>query len=170
MMLFSFAFVRTAGRTKVFVLISGLLALCGCGTESRTNSHTSPSVEKIAPAERTRPANPPAATVSRSDAIVVGAGISGLSAALDLARGGAKVTVIDMSSVFGGHAVMSQGSLSLVGTPVQEAAGVRDSPELAERDIMTFGEDADPEWVRYYVTNSRREVYDWVSELGVRFE
>ena len=36
--------------------------------------------------------------------VVVGAGLSGLSAALELASGGAEVTVIDMSSVYGGHA------------------------------------------------------------------
>ena len=37
-----------------------------------------------------------------ADVVVVGAGISGLSAALEAGRGGAKVTVIDMFSVFGG--------------------------------------------------------------------
>jgi len=49
------------------------------------------------------------AHVSTSDVVIVGAGISGLSAALEAARGGAKVTVLDMASVFGGHAVMSEG-------------------------------------------------------------
>src|SRR5262249_31939676 len=77
----------------------------------------------------------------RPDVIVVGAGISGLSAALDLARGGAKVVVIDMSSVFGGHAVMSQGSVSIVATPAQERAGIHDSPELAFEDFHQWGED-----------------------------
>ena len=39
--------------------------------------------------------------------VVVGAGISGITAALELGLGGARVTVLDMSSVYGGHAVMS---------------------------------------------------------------
>ena len=52
---------------------------------------------------------------------IVGAGISGLCAALEAARGGANVTVLDMASVFGGHAVMSTGMLCLVGTPEQQA-------------------------------------------------
>ena len=115
-------------------------------------------------------ASNPLKTIHRCVTIVVGAGISGLAAALELGRGGANVTVIDMSSVFGGHAVMSQGSLSIVGSPVQEAAGFHDTPDLAYHDIIEFGEDADAAWARYYVENSRREVYDWVSELGVRFE
>ena len=65
-----------------------------------------------------------AATATQPDAIVVGSGIAGLSAAYELALGGARVTVIDMASVFGGHAVMATGDLCLVGTPFQEAQGV----------------------------------------------
>lgn len=103
------------------------------------------------------------------DVIVVGAGISGLSAALDLGRSGAKVTVIDMSSVFGGHAVMSQGSVSIVATPAQERAGINDSPDLAFQDFHRWGEDPDSDWVRYYVDHSQSEIYEWLDELGVRF-
>jgi hypothetical protein len=40
------------------------------------------------------------------------------------------VTVLDMASVFGGHAVMSTGMLCLVGTPEQQANGIV-SPALA---------------------------------------
>ncbi|MDA0835930.1 MAG: FAD-dependent oxidoreductase [Planctomycetota bacterium] len=107
---------------------------------------------------------------SSADVIVVGAGISGLTTALELGRGGARVTVIDMSSVYGGHAVMSQGSLCLIGSPVQKERGIVDSPELAYNDFLTFGEDPNEAWVRYYVDHSITEIYDWVTELGVRFE
>lgn len=104
-----------------------------------------------------------------ADVVVVGAGISGLSAALEAARGGASVLVVDMWSIFGGHAVMSHGGLCIVGTPVQEAQGVGDTPELAEQDFLTWGEDADAGWVRYYTQNSREQIYDWVTEMGVTF-
>ena len=102
--------------------------------------------------------------------LVVGAGISGMSAALELGRAGADVTVIDMSSVFGGHAVMSQGGVSIVDTPVQFEAGLNDSPDLAYKDFIKWGEDANAEWVRYYVDHSKHDIYDWLTELGVRFE
>jgi hypothetical protein len=105
-----------------------------------------------------------------ADAIIVGAGISGLSAALELGRSGASVTVIDMASVFGGHAVMSQGGICVVDTPTQTAAGIVDSPDLAYDDFVRWGEDANAEWVRYYVDHSRRDIYDWLVELGVHFE
>lgn len=105
-----------------------------------------------------------------ADVIIVGAGISGLSAALELGRSGAKVTVIDMASVFGGHAVMSQGGVCLVDTPTQADVGIEDSPDLAYEDFIRWGEDADADWVRYYVDHSRSDIYDWLVELGVDFE
>ena len=101
--------------------------------------------------------------------VVVGAGLSGLSAALELADGGARVVVVDMSSVYGGHAVMSQGGVSVVATPVQEAAGEKDSPDLAYKDFIEWGEGANREWVRYDVDHSREQIYDWLIELGVQF-
>lgn len=105
----------------------------------------------------------------RPEIIVVGAGISGLATALDLGRGGARVTVVDMASIFGGHAVMSQGSVSMIGTPDQAAADIQDTPELAFQDFHRWGEDPHTEWVRYYVDHSRDEIYDWLIELGVTF-
>jgi flavocytochrome c len=120
-------------------------------------------------AEQPHDSSPDESTSNATDVIVVGAGISGLSAALELGRGGANVTLVDMSSVFGGHAVMSQGSVSIVATPAQERAGIKDTPDLAFKDFHDWGEDPNTEWVRYYVDNSRREIYDWLDELGVRF-
>ncbi len=103
-----------------------------------------------------------------ADVIIVGGGIAGLSAALELGRGGANVLIFDMNSVPGGHAVLA-GGYALVGTPLQESLGIEDSPDLAFRDLMAWGETNDPRWTRYYVNNSRELVYDWLVDLGVEF-
>jgi flavocytochrome c len=110
-----------------------------------------------------------AAQTREADVIVVGAGIAGLSAALEAARGGATVLVVDLWSIFGGHAVLSHGGLCIVGTPVQEAQGVVDTPEIATKDFLDWGEDANEAWVRYYARNSREQIYDWVTAMGVQF-
>ena len=112
----------------------------------------------------------PTTTGQAPNVVVVGAGISGITAALELGLGGARVTVLDMSSVYGGHAVMSQGGLCIVNSPLQQSLGINDSPDLAYNDFITWGEDADEDWVRYYVNQSRPQIYDWLVELGVRFE
>ncbi len=110
---------------------------------------------------------PSSAPPPKADLVIVGTGISGLAAALDAGRAGANVTVIDMWSVFGGHAVMSGGLVCLVDTPFQRATNVFDSPRRAIRDFLKHGEDANPDWVRLYARNSKREVYDWLDELRV---
>jgi len=105
-----------------------------------------------------------------ADVIIVGAGISGLSAAWELGQTGARVVVIDMASVFGGHAVMSQGGVCIVDTPLQTASGIKDSPDLAYGDFVRWGEDPDLDWVRYYVDHSKHDIYDWLIDFGVEFE
>lgn len=105
-----------------------------------------------------------------TDVLVVGSGMAGLSAALESARGGARVLVIDMASVFGGHAVMSGADVAIVDTPLQRALNVKDSADLAYEDFIRWGEDNDREWVRYYVEHSREDIYDWLTALGVTFD
>jgi len=109
------------------------------------------------------------------DVVVIGAGISGLSAAWELAHSGIDVAVIEMSPQYGGVALKSEGRISIIGTPEQEQAEVHDSPQTAFEDFMDFGHDKrgsgpNAGWVRYYVTESRHEIYDWLTGLGVRFE
>ena len=62
---------------------------------------------------------------------------------------------------------MSGGLVCLVDTPFQRATNVFDSPDLAIRDFLTHGVDANPDWVCLYARDSKREVYDWLNERGV---
>jgi predicted oxidoreductase len=103
-----------------------------------------------------------------ADVIIIGAGLSGLSAAVETGRSGLNVLVIDMNSVAGGHAMLA-GGVAMVATPLQERLGIEDSAELAYRDWMDWTEDGDTEWTRYYASNSREMIYDWVTEMGVEF-
>ncbi len=104
------------------------------------------------------------------DLLIIGAGISGLSAALEAARGGAAVLVVDMSTVGGGHAILSNGAVSIIGTPLQERQKIADSAALAEKDFLARGEDNDTRWVAAYVRDSRDWLYDWLTDLGVSFD
>jgi uncharacterized protein len=106
---------------------------------------------------------------SSSDVVVVGAGISGLSAALEGARAGVNVVVIEMSSVFGGHAVMTGGGLLFAGSPLQRQKGIEDTPAQAYRDMVAWGEDINHAWAKYYTSNGMTEVHDWLQAMGVQF-
>lgn len=104
------------------------------------------------------------------DIIVVGTGMAGLSAALEAAQNGANVTVLEMGSVFGGTSFISGGKLAIVGTALQESKGIEDSPDLAFQDFINCGQDLNREWVRYYVDHSNEQVFEWLTEAGVKFD
>jgi succinate dehydrogenase/fumarate reductase flavoprotein subunit len=104
-----------------------------------------------------------------ADIIIVGAGIAGLAAAIDSASGGARVIVVDMNSVFGGHGIQS-GGVAFVGSPMQAALGFEVEPDIAYADWMEWSVDGHPVWTRFYVENSREMLYDWLTGLGVRFD
>lgn len=104
-----------------------------------------------------------------ADVIVVGAGIAGLSAALEAAASGTRVLVLDANSVGGGHAVKA-GGFALVDTELQRKKNIQDSPDLALRDFYRHGKQPDPYWARKYAIESAAEVYDWLTDMGVRFQ
>jgi len=103
------------------------------------------------------------------DIIVVGAGIAGLSAAIDAATAGARVVIVDMNSVFGGHGIQS-GGVAFVDSPMQQAMGYADTPEQAFADWSDWTVDGNAEWTRFYAEHSRELLYDWLTGLGVTFD
>ncbi len=111
-----------------------------------------------------------------ADAVVAGGGLAGLVTALELVREGQRVIVVDRDSPerLGGLARWAFGGMALVGTPLQARRKIRDSPERALRDWMSFGE-LDPgdtwrvQWARHYVEHSRAQVYDWLLAHGLKF-
>ena len=117
-----------------------------------------------------------ASPLVQSDVLVVGGGLAGIITALEALRAGKRVTLVDRDTParFGGLALWAFGGMALVGTPLQARMKIPDSPEIALRDWLRFGElgpdDHYPrQWARYYVEHSRAEVYDWLIGEGVKF-
>src|SRR5690349_9092390 len=105
------------------------------------------------------------------DVLVAGSGIAGMSAACEAAAAGLRVLVVEAFDQPGGASAISGAASCIVGTPIQEAQGVADSVELALEDwARAGGPTADLEWARRYLADSRREVYDWCAQLGIRWE
>ena len=111
-----------------------------------------------------------------SDVLVAGGGLAGLVTALEALRAGKTVTLVDRDTPerLGGLAQWAFGGMALVGTPLQAAMKIADTPEIALRDWIRFGE-LDPhdelplQWARYYVEHSRSEVHDWLRNEGIKF-
>ncbi|MGJ5070320.1 FAD-binding protein [Bradyrhizobium oligotrophicum] len=112
----------------------------------------------------------------QSDLVIAGGGLAGIVTALEALRAGKSVTIVDRDTPerFGGLALWAFGGMALVGTPLQARMKIPDTPEIALRDWIRFGElDAAEhwplQWARYYVEHSRAEVYDWLLAHGVTF-
>jgi uncharacterized protein len=114
-----------------------------------------------------------------ADVVVVGAGLSGLVAAAELADAGRRVVVVDQESEtnLGGQAHWSFGGLFLVDSPEQRRLGIKDSLDLAWQDWQgTAGfdrlDDQDvwaAQWARAYVDFAGGEKRAWLHEQGMRF-
>ncbi len=111
-----------------------------------------------------------------SDVLVVGGGLAGIVTALEALRAGRSVTLVDRDTPerFGGLALWAFGGMALVGTPLQARMKIPDTPEIALRDWMRFGE-LDPadetrvQWARHYAEHSRSQVHDWLISQGLKF-
>jgi len=118
----------------------------------------------------------PSSQIISSDVLVVGGGLAGIVTALESVRAGLSVTLVDRDTPerFGGLARWAFGGMLLVNTPLQQKMKIVDSPEIALKDWLSFGE-LNPEeqlplqWARYYVEQCRSEVYDWLTQEGIQF-
>ncbi|MEY9357491.1 putative oxidoreductase [Bradyrhizobium yuanmingense] len=112
-----------------------------------------------------------------TDVIVVGAGLSGLVAATEIADAGKRVIVVDQEGEqsLGGQAFWSFGGLFLVDSPEQRRLGIKDSYELAMQDWLgTAGFDRDEDfwprqWAEAYVAFAAGEKRGWLRAMGHRF-
>lgn len=124
------------------------------------------------PAEQRTPHRAEAA-----DALIIGAGLAGLTAACELLDAGKRVIILEQEprASLGGQAWWSFGGLFLVDTPEQRRLGVRDSLELARQDWFASAgfdreEDAWPRrWAEEYLQFAAGEKRSWLREKGIRF-
>ena len=115
--------------------------------------------------------------MTEAEVIVVGAGLSGLVAATEIADGGRRVLLLEREGEqdLGAQAWWSFGGLFLVDSPEQRRLGIRDSLELARQDWLgsaAFEEGADDTWPRRwaeaYLQFAAGEKRDWLRSMGHR--
>lgn len=113
----------------------------------------------------------------RSDALVIGAGLAGLVAAVELADAGRSVRILEQEgeNSIGGQAHWSLGGLFLVDTPEQRRMGITDSAELAWQDWLGAAGFDRPEdhWPRRtaeaFVEFAAGGMREWLYGLGMRW-
>ncbi|WP_102410113.1 FAD-dependent oxidoreductase [Beduinella massiliensis] len=150
--------VASATVTSTAVLAAAADALGQSGV-------TLEAAQQAAPAEKesVKPA------FENPDVIVIGAGFSGMNAALEAAENGAKVYLIDKNNAMGGSIRFAGGTTSAAGAKMQIAAGVEDSPENFQADIVRMGGGTNVEELTRKHTECAAAAIDWLDSLGADF-
>lgn len=104
------------------------------------------------------------------DVVVVGFGIAGGCAALEAARSGARVILLERAAVYGGTSAMAGGHFYLGGgTAVQKATGIEDSAEEMATYLTAVSREPEADKIEAYSHDSV-EHFDWLEALGFEFE
>ena len=104
-----------------------------------------------------------------TDVVIVGAGGAGLAAAVEAHDLGAKVIVVEKMAFPGGNTTRAAGGLNAAATPLQQAKGIYDTPEIMFFDTMKGGHwKNNPELVRV-LANHAKDSVDWLLALGGDF-
>ena len=73
------------------------------------------------------------------DVVIIGSGFAGLAAAYEAKKAGASVVILEKMRTPGGNSIINGGVVSAAGSPKEEKAGIKDSPELLLKDMLTAG-------------------------------
>ncbi|WP_417787315.1 FAD-dependent oxidoreductase [Stutzerimonas xanthomarina] len=116
------------------------------------------------------------AVLHRCETLVIGAGLAGISTALELLEQGRKVLLLDAGprSHCGGQANDAFGGMLLCGTPEQRRNKVQDSPQQLLEDwlrVAAFEPDDHwgQRWAEHYAERNKADIYDWLRQRGVSF-
>ena len=106
----------------------------------------------------------------KTDVAIIGAGAAGIAGGIEALDAGAKCIAFEKREEAGGAAAISGGGCCIVGSPVQKAEGIEDSPDLAFADWMAWGgPSADEVWARYYLEHTLHDLYHWAEQYGVKW-
>jgi succinate dehydrogenase/fumarate reductase flavoprotein subunit len=106
-----------------------------------------------------------------ADIVIIGAGATGLPAAIEAAETGASVVIVEQNYDIGGHAIESGGNIALGGgTSLQKKYGIEDSPDRMFEDLVRWHDYrfSDREIVRAFCDESA-PTFEWLLKHGVEF-
>ncbi|CAL1128819.1 unnamed protein product [Cladocopium goreaui] len=97
-----------------------------------------------------------------NQAIVVGGGLGGMSAANTVVENGGRVVLLDKSSFCGGNSTKATSGINGAGTKTQKAKNIPDTAEIFTQDTLKGGAKK-PELAKLLCVNSAADV-DWLVE------
>lgn len=145
---------------------AALLGLVGCSQPNTAATKAQDGDDQALTEQSSTPAN--ITETLECDIAVVGAGISGLSAAVQAAENGSKVIVLEAGGMAGGNGAGTEGVFA-VGSALQKKLDI----EISEVDIIRT-ELEEGQWVTngalwYDMVHNSADNIDWLIANGVQF-
>lgn len=118
------------------------------------------------------PIEKPAAedAIYEADVVVVGAGGSGLAAAISAEQAGANVIVLEKLGILGGSTNVSEGALNAVDEKRQSAQGIEDSVEKFYTQTYEGGHEVGTPELIQVLTENAYDGVEWMESIGVEFK
>jgi len=105
------------------------------------------------------------------DVVVIGSGFAGLAAAYEAKKAGASVVVLEKMRTPGGNSIINGGVVAAAGSPLQEKAGIQDSPEILLKDMLEAGLNLNHLHLARIVAYESNNTVQWtINELGVKYK
>ncbi len=102
-----------------------------------------------------------------TDIVIVGGGLSGLSAALTAVESGAKAIVLEKLGILGGAGIFPEGSLG-IGTRYQQENGIQTTTEQVFAKVMEFHHWRCNASVIRTLLNESGKTIDWLTDHGAK--
>jgi len=104
---------------------------------------------------------------ARTQVLVVGGGLAGLTATIEAARAGAMVTIIDKEAQLGGNSAKASSGMNGAGTEAQKELGIRDSVDQFVEDTLSSGDGLSRRKLVETLARESSEAHRWLKSLGL---
>ena len=101
------------------------------------------------------------------DIVIIGTGFAGHCAALEAAKAGARILMVDSEAIAGGSSRLSTGMMMAAGTRFQKERGIDDEPERLFRHYVTANQWLVQPSLARRLCHDAAETLEWLNDLGV---
>lgn len=104
--------------------------------------------------------------VESTEVVVIGAGASGMSAAIEASNQGYDVILLEKMPYVGGNTVRATAGINIVGSEKQAALGIVDSKSLFVKDVLTSGHSENNQLMVEKLADESASALKWLSDMG----
>lgn len=108
--------------------------------------------------------------MQNTDVIIIGAGMAGLTAAVEATESGASVTIFEKQEEIGGSSLLSGCFMAFAETDFQKSRGIHDTTASLMQDLRDVGQNQNDEQLIQAYGRHQLETYNWLVEHGVQFK